>query len=50
MQRCTTEMIIMVLGLSVEVHGMLSQMDPALVTYCDKIADQGGPVQVPDDL
>ncbi|KAJ6733884.1 hypothetical protein OIU74_005638 [Salix koriyanagi] len=32
------------------VHGMLSQMDPALVTYCDKIADQGGPVQVPDDL
>ncbi|KAF9679148.1 hypothetical protein SADUNF_Sadunf07G0109800 [Salix dunnii] len=32
------------------VHGMLSQMDPALVTYCDKIAAQGGPVQVPDDL
>jgi hypothetical protein len=33
-----------------QVHGMLSQMDPALVTYCDKIAAQGGPVQVPDDL
>ncbi|KAF9663237.1 hypothetical protein SADUNF_Sadunf17G0017500 [Salix dunnii] len=32
------------------VHGMLSQMDPALVTYCDKIAVQGGPVQIPDDL
>eukprot|EP00258_Populus_trichocarpa_P028742 XP_024444761.1 ATPase family AAA domain-containing protein At1g05910-like isoform X1 [Populus trichocarpa] len=32
------------------VHGMLSQMDPALVTYCDKIAAQGGPVQIPDDL
>nr|TKR78384.1 hypothetical protein D5086_0000282960 [Populus alba] len=25
-------------------------MDPALVTYCDKIAAQGGPVQIPDDL
>ncbi|KAJ8755174.1 hypothetical protein K2173_018972 [Erythroxylum novogranatense] len=32
------------------VHGMLSQMDPALVAYCDKIAAQGGPMQVPDDL
>lgn len=29
---------------------MLSQMDPALVTHCDQIAAQGGPVQVPDDL
>ena len=29
---------------------MLSQMDPALVAYCDKIAAQGGPVHVPDDL
>ncbi|XP_034900812.1 ATPase family AAA domain-containing protein At1g05910 isoform X2 [Populus alba] len=29
---------------------MLSHMDPALVTYCDKIAAQGGPVQIPDDL
>jgi hypothetical protein len=29
---------------------MLSQMDPAFVTYCDKIAAQGGPVQIPDDL
>lgn len=25
-------------------------MDPALVAYCDKIAAQGGPVHVPDDL
>ncbi|KAF7850782.1 hypothetical protein BT93_L5023 [Corymbia citriodora subsp. variegata] len=32
------------------VHGMLSQMDPALVTYCDKIAAQGGPINLPDDL
>ncbi|XP_065865553.1 ATPase family AAA domain-containing protein At1g05910 isoform X2 [Euphorbia lathyris] len=32
------------------VYGMLSQMDPALVAYCDKIAEQGGPVNVPDDL
>lgn len=33
-----------------QVHGMLSQMDPALLTYCDKIAAQGGPSQIPDDL
>ncbi|KAM7266296.1 hypothetical protein ACFE04_004193 [Oxalis oulophora] len=32
------------------VHGMLTQMDPALVAYCDKIAAQGGPTQPPDDL
>ncbi|OVA11063.1 Bromodomain [Macleaya cordata] len=32
------------------VQGMLSQMDPALVTFCDKIAAQGGPVRVPDDV
>ncbi|KAF3455401.1 hypothetical protein FNV43_RR00025 [Rhamnella rubrinervis] len=32
------------------VHGMLSQMDPALVAYCDKIAAEGGPMQMPDDL
>ncbi|KAJ6715660.1 AAA DOMAIN-CONTAINING [Salix viminalis] len=32
------------------VHGMLSQMDPALVTYCDKITVQGGPLQIPDDF
>ncbi|XP_017633413.1 ATPase family AAA domain-containing protein At1g05910-like isoform X1 [Gossypium arboreum] len=32
------------------VHGMLSQMDPALVAYCDKIAAQGGPAHMPDDL
>ncbi|CAA6668290.1 unnamed protein product [Spirodela intermedia] len=32
------------------VQGMLSQMDPALVTFCDKIAEQGGPVPVPDDV
>lgn len=29
---------------------MLSQMDPALVSYCDKIAAQGGPTPLPDDL
>lgn len=28
---------------------MLSQMDPALVTYCDKIAAQGGPTNMPGD-
>lgn len=32
------------------VHGMLSQMDPALVAYCDKIAAQGGPANIPDDI
>ncbi|KAK9288139.1 hypothetical protein L1049_016587 [Liquidambar formosana] len=32
------------------VHGMLAQMDPALVTFCEKIATQGGPVHMPDDL
>ncbi|KAK8571557.1 hypothetical protein V6N13_047229 [Hibiscus sabdariffa] len=32
------------------IHGMLSQMDPALVAYCDKIAAQGGPTHMPDDL
>uniref|UniRef100_A0A2P2KL76 Uncharacterized protein MANES_04G042700 n=1 Tax=Rhizophora mucronata TaxID=61149 RepID=A0A2P2KL76_RHIMU len=32
------------------VHGMLSQMDPALVAYCDKIAAQGGPTDVPEEL
>ncbi|XP_027356349.1 ATPase family AAA domain-containing protein At1g05910 isoform X2 [Abrus precatorius] len=36
--------------LSDAVHGMLSQMDPALVAYCDKIAGQGGPVQLSDEL
>lgn len=29
---------------------MLSQMDPALVAYCDKIAALGGPMLIPDDL
>ncbi|BFG15735.1 hypothetical protein CerSpe_020090 [Prunus speciosa] len=32
------------------VHGMLSQMDPALVAYCDKIAAEGGPEHIPDGL
>ncbi|XP_040993083.1 ATPase family AAA domain-containing protein At1g05910 [Juglans microcarpa x Juglans regia] len=32
------------------VHGMLSQMDPALVACCDKIAAQGGPMHMPDDM
>ncbi|ERN20150.1 hypothetical protein AMTRI_Chr06g201460 [Amborella trichopoda] len=31
------------------VHGMLSQMDPALVSFCDKIAVQGGPLRIPED-
>ena len=29
---------------------MLSQMDPALVAHCDKIATQGGPMQLPEEL
>lgn len=29
---------------------MLSQMDPALAAYCDKIASQGGPAHLPDEL
>lgn len=33
-----------------QVHGMLSQMDPALVAFCEKIAAEGGPVSVPDEL
>ncbi|KAH0469392.1 hypothetical protein IEQ34_000950 [Dendrobium chrysotoxum] len=32
------------------VQGMLSQMDPALVSSCDKIAAQGGPIHIPDDV
>ncbi|XP_078447177.1 cell division cycle protein 48-related / CDC48-like protein [Wolffia australiana] len=31
------------------VQGMLCQMDPALVSFCDKIDEQGGPVHVPGD-
>ncbi|KAL8130223.1 hypothetical protein V2J09_019378 [Rumex salicifolius] len=31
------------------VHGMLAQMDPALIAFCDKIAAQGGPTQLPSD-
>ncbi|WOL04434.1 ATPase family AAA domain-containing protein [Canna indica] len=30
------------------VQGMLSQMDPALVSFCDKVAAQGGPLQLDD--
>ncbi|KAL9233207.1 hypothetical protein vseg_008232 [Gypsophila vaccaria] len=30
------------------VYGMLSQIDPALVAFCDKIAAQGGPSRMPD--
>lgn len=33
-----------------QVHGMISQMDPALVAYCDKIAAQGGPVHLSNEL
>ena len=29
---------------------MLSKMDPELVAYCDKIAVQGGLVQLPDEI
>ncbi|XP_011656547.1 ATPase family AAA domain-containing protein At1g05910 isoform X1 [Cucumis sativus] len=32
------------------VHGMLTQMDPALIAFCDNIAAQGGPLNVPDAL
>nr|XP_043627674.1 ATPase family AAA domain-containing protein At1g05910 [Erigeron canadensis] len=32
------------------VHGMLSQMDPALVAFCDKIAENGGPLTLPEDI
>lgn len=32
------------------VHGMLSQVDPALAAFCEKIAAEGGPVFLPDDL
>ncbi|KAL6512111.1 hypothetical protein OROGR_021708 [Orobanche gracilis] len=32
------------------VHGMLSQMDPSLAAFCDKIADEGGPVPLSDDI
>ncbi|PWA77815.1 AAA+ ATPase domain-containing protein [Artemisia annua] len=32
------------------VHGMLSQMDPALVSYCEKIAEDGGPLTLPEDI
>jgi len=32
-----------------QVQGMLSQMDPSLVSFCDKIVSQGGPQQVVDD-
>lgn len=32
------------------VHGMLSQVDPALAAFCEKIAAEGGPVFMPEDL
>jgi len=32
-----------------QAQGMFSQMDPSLVSFCDKIASQGGPQQVVDD-
>ncbi|RRT50299.1 hypothetical protein B296_00018030 [Ensete ventricosum] len=32
------------------VQGMLSQMDPALVSFCDKIAAQGGPLHLAGDM
>ncbi|KAJ9547274.1 hypothetical protein OSB04_019817 [Centaurea solstitialis] len=32
------------------VQGMLSQMDPALVAFCEKIAEDGGPLSLPEDI
>lgn len=32
------------------VHGMIAQLDPALVAFCEKISEEGGPLAVPDDL
>ncbi|XP_047319146.1 ATPase family AAA domain-containing protein At1g05910 isoform X2 [Impatiens glandulifera] len=32
------------------VHGMLSQMDPALISFCEKITAEGGPTPIPDEL
>ncbi|RYR63222.1 hypothetical protein Ahy_A04g021024 [Arachis hypogaea] len=32
------------------VHGMISQMDPTLVAYGDKIVAQGGPVHLSNEL
>lgn len=29
---------------------MLSQMDPALVAFCEKIAENGGPLTLPEDI
>lgn len=29
---------------------MVSQMDPALIVFCEKIAAQGGPAHMPDEL
>lgn len=36
--------------LSFQVHGMLSQMDPALMAFCEKIAAEGGPMPVPEEF
>lgn len=36
--------------LGLQVHGMLSQMDPALVSYCEKIAENGGPLTLPEKI
>ncbi|XLS54205.1 hypothetical protein HN51_003960 [Arachis hypogaea] len=33
-----------------DVHGMISQMDPTLVAYGDKIVAQGGPVHLSNEL
>lgn len=29
---------------------MLSQIDPSLISFCDKIAAQGGPIPLPNDM
>lgn len=36
--------------LGLQVHGMLSQMDPALVSYCEKIAENRGPLTLPEKI
>ncbi|CAI9286407.1 unnamed protein product [Lactuca saligna] len=36
--------------LGLQVHGMLSQMDPALVSYCEKIAENRGPLTLPEEI
>ncbi|CAI9260992.1 unnamed protein product [Lactuca saligna] len=32
------------------VHGMLSQMDPVLVSYCEKTTENRGPLTLPEKI